>query len=365
VAIAALSVVACGGQAAADSQQQSLTPEVGRIINVEVTESQAAGFIEVINVTGSVQANRDVTVSAEEGGVIREIVVDKGSRVRAGDPIARIDDRLLSAQVAQARAQSDLADAVWDRRRKLFENDKVGTEMSYLEAKFGAEQARASHELLAERLRRTTITAPISGLLDSREIEVGAMVAPGSPVARIIQLDTVRISGGVPERYSLDISEGTAVRVTFDVMRGRQFVGHITYAGAMVNARNRTFPIELKIANPGLSIKPEMVANIEATRRTLASTFSVPQGSLIRVEDGFVVFVVRKDSSGVERAVATPVITGPAQRNRVSIESGIGAGDRVIVVGQQLVANGDRVRVVNPGASRPPPASDSNAGGRQ
>jgi membrane fusion protein (multidrug efflux system) len=352
-AVAAIVVLvsACGEQAAASNEVQPATSAPGRTINVEVMSASSAAFTEVVRITGAVQANRDVIVSAEEGGVIREVFVDKGSRVKAGDPIARVDDKVLQPQVAQAKAQADLANELWERRRRLYDTDKVGTEIGYLEAKYGAEQAKANHDVLAERLRRTVVRAPLSGVMDSRDIEVGTMVAPGTRVARIVQLDSLKVSGGVPERYAIDIRQGTPVTVRFDVLPGREFSGRVAYAGAAVNAMNRTFPIELTIANNGLAVKPEMVANIEAVRRTTAGAIALPQEALIRVEGGFIVFVVEADSAGVERAVARSVRTGPAQQNRVSIDEGINPGDRVVIVGQNQLAAGDRVRIVGGAAA--------------
>jgi multidrug efflux pump subunit AcrA (membrane-fusion protein) len=115
--------------------------------------------------------------------------------------------------------------------------------------------------------------------------------------------------------------------------------------GAVVNPRNRTFPVELRLPNPGGMIKPEMVANVEVVRRTLDEVIVVPQEALVRVENGYIAFVVETEGD-IEVVRTHSVELGPSQQNRVVIRSGIEAGDRLIVVGQQLVAAGDRVNVV-------------------
>jgi multidrug efflux pump subunit AcrA (membrane-fusion protein) len=123
------------------------------------------------------------------------------------------------------------------------------------------------------------------------------------------------------------------------------FRGRISYVGAAVNPRNRTFPIELSLSNPGGVIKPEMVANVSVERLTLEDVVVIPQEALIRVEEGYVVFVV--DANGGNPTARTrSVEPGPTQKNMVVIESGLEAGERLIVVGQQTVAAGDRVNVV-------------------
>jgi membrane fusion protein (multidrug efflux system) len=332
----------CGGGQAEGSEEES---EYTRVLNVEVATVGITSFTEIIRLTGTVQADKDVVISAEESGVIREITVDKGSWVQAGQAIFRMDDELLKAQVEQAQAMSSLAREVWERRKRLYEEDQVGSELAYLEAKYAAEQATANLNLLEARLARTVIRAPIDGILDSREVEVGTMVGPGTPVARIVDNNPVRITGGVPERYATDVQAGAQVTVIFDVLPDEPFVGRISYVGAVVNPRNRTFPVELRLSNPGGLIKPEMVANVEVVRQTWEEAMVVPQEALIRVEAGYIVFVVENEG-GVDLVGSRSVELGPAQQNEVVILSGIEAGDRLIVVGQQSVAAGDRVNVV-------------------
>jgi membrane fusion protein (multidrug efflux system) len=343
--LTAAAVLALGGcgPAEANGADEEL-PETGRVLNVEVETLQPTEFVEVVRLPGIVAANRDVVVSAEESGQITQVLVEKGASVGAGQPILRIDDRLLSSQVAQARAQASLASEVWARRKRLFEVDKVGSELAYLEAKYQAEQAQAALATLERRLERTVVTAPIEGVLDARLVEVGTMVNPGTEVARIVDLDPVKVVGGVPERYAADIRPGARAGVEIDALEGQQFSGTVHYVGVAVDPSNRTFPIEFQLPNPGRAVKPEMVANIEVVRRVIADALVVPQEALVRVEEGYVVFVVEDD-----HAVARPVTIGPSQRNQAVVTSGLKAGDRLVVVGQKQLAAGDRVRIVGEG----------------
>ncbi len=344
VAGTALAVAACGG-AQADGAEAAGEEGFVRVINVETAVVTPRAFTEEIRLTGTVQANRDVTVSAQEAGTIVELVVEKGTAVRAGQPIARIDDRLLATQVEEARAQEALARETWTRRKRLWEEDHVGSELAYLEAKYAAEQTAARLATLEERLDRTVIRAPIEGVLDDRLVEVGTLVSPGTPVARIIDLDPVKVSGGMPERYAADVSRGAPATVTFDVLDGERYEATVNFVGAAVDRRNRTFPVEVTIPNAGRVIKPEMVANIAVVRRTLDEAVVVPQDAVVRVEDGYVVFVVEGQGEDLT-ARSRDVVLGPSQSNEVVISEGLSAGERLVVVGQQQVADGDRVRVV-------------------
>lgn len=342
-AAAACVTSGCGG---AGQGQTEEVPEVfARIVNVEVDTVRTRTFTQVARLTGVARAMNDVVVSAEEGGVVRRVVRDKGRRISAGQSILELDDAILRAQVVTATAQAALADEVWQRRRKLYEEDGIGSELSYLEAKYAAEQAQGSLEALQERLARTTIRAPISGTLEARLVEVGTMVSPGTAVARIVQTSSIKVLAGIPERYALAVRVGAAATVSFGVLPGERFESTIAYAGATVDPQSRTFPVELVITNPGGQIKPEMIADIELVLEQMEDAVVVPQQALVSMEEGQVVFVV-EGGDGETHAAARSVDVLLAQGNEVVVGSGLAEGSLLVVVGQQGLTDGDRVRVV-------------------
>jgi RND family efflux transporter MFP subunit len=345
--VAAVAMVGCGGDAQAGGTGGGEGAEAFvRIINVEVLEVDTETFVEEIRLTAAAQANQDVRVAAEESGVVREILVDKGTRVRAGQALVRVDDAVLAAQVDQARAAAELAAETWERRRSLWEDDRIGSEIVYLQARAAAEQTAASLKVLEERLSRTTVRAPFDGVLESRDVEVGTMVSPGMVVGRVVDLNPVKVVAGVPERYAADVVVGATAAVTFDVLPGEEFRAPIHYVGATVEPRSRTFPIEVVLPNRQGLIKPEMVAEMSVVRRRVDEAVVVPQDALVRVENGYVVFVAVNGAGGTSAEVR-PVTVGPAQRDQVVIEEGITVGERLIVVGQRSVADGDRVNIVS------------------
>jgi len=344
-----LVLAACGGGAeagdTAEANEAAASEGFSRVINVQTHETTTESFEETIRLTGTVAANRDVVVAAEEPGRIRSVFLDRGARVRTGQSIAKIADDGLTAQVAQARAQANLAQETWDRRRRLYEEDQVGSELAYLEARAMAEQTSAALLALEDRLAKTVLRAPFAGVLEDRMIEVGSMVSPGSPVARVIDLDPVKIQAGVPERYALDVQTGAAVNVSLDVLNDQVLSGTISFVGAAVDQLSRTFPVEFTIPNPEDRIKPEMVANVSIVRRQREEVIVVPQEALVRVEDGYVVFVAEGTGDNAVARVRS-VERGTAQNNRVVIENGLTAGEQLIVVGQQQVEDGDRIRII-------------------
>jgi membrane fusion protein, multidrug efflux system len=336
---------ACGGGVAGEVPGDGTAMGAAqRTVNVEVLEAAPEHFDDRLTITGTIEARRAVTLTAEESGVVREVYVDRGRHVRVGQAIARIDDRVLRAHYDQARSEAELARQTFERQRRLWEDEQIGSEMNYLRARHAAEAAAASERVLAARLDRTIIRAPIGGVLDDRFVEVGALAGPGTPVARIIDADTVRVTAGVPERYAGEIRTGAPATVTVDNLPDGEFDGLIRFVGAAVSEQNRTFPLEVRVPNGAGRLKPGMAARVRVTRATLPDAILVPREAVLRTEDGYRVFVVRQED-GRFVAHAAAVVTGPGAGNRVVITAGLQPGDLVVVVGQQQVAAGDIVRL--------------------
>lgn len=349
--IVAGGAAACGGGdgngARADTPSGDQTGT--RVINVEVMEIQPRAFTEYVNLTGAVAADRDVTVSAEESGVVREVYAQKGDAVRTGQPIVRIDARVLAAQVDQARSQAELARETWERQRRLWEQDSIGSEMLYIQARQGYQTAQANARSLAERLERATVRAPFDGVIEDRMVEVGTMVAPGTPVARIIDVNPVKVIAGVPERYAGAISRGAAADLVVGALRDRDFAGRVSFIGAAVDPASRTVPIEVAVPNPGGLLHPGMVAEVRIASGQREDALVVPQQALQRSEDGYYVYVVVDGDDG-PRAEARPVSLGESQAGWVPVDAGLEVGDRIVIVGQMQVAAGDRVNLVGEAA---------------
>lgn len=351
----------CGRSEGAEVQRSAAGGEdAGRTVTVEVMEVRPAPFTHFIRIVGTVEAQRDVRVSAEEGGVVAALGAARGQVVRRGEPLIRLDAGVLGAQLEQAGSQAALAEEAWTRQQQLWERDSIGTEIAYLQAKYNAQTAKAQARVLSERMKRTVVRAPITGILDERMVEVGTMVTPGTPVARILDLDTIKVVGGVPERYAADIDRGTEVTVGVNALGGREYAGSIDFVGSAVDAGSRTFGMEVVVPNPGLGIKPGMVVDVRIARRTIEEALAVPRNTVIRRENGYIVYVAAPVEGGW-RAEARPVVPGATRGDMVVIREGLEEGDRVVTVGQQRVAEGDALNVVGVAG---PAGVDGKDGGR-
>lgn len=335
-------VAGCGGSEAGATEDAEAYVKV---VNVETTTLEPRSFASTVRITGEAEPETDVTVSAEESGTLERFVAARGARVGRGGVIARIDDAVLAAQVEEARAVAELAQDRYERQRRLWEEEGIGSEIAYLQAKSEAEAAAARHAQLRTRLNRTVVRAPVAGTVDEHLVDAGEVVQPGTPVARIVDASRLEISGGVPERFASRVSLGDSAHVTFDILPGRIFDGRISFVGTAVDRRSRTFPIEIAMDNPDGDVKPYMIANVQVLMRRIENAIVVPRDVLLRTEDGQQAVVVVEGENGLV-AEARDVTLGATSENEIVVTSGLEAGDRLVVSGHQLVDPGDRVRVV-------------------
>lgn len=342
----AVAVAACG-TAEADSTQEG-SADFARVINVEVLPLATQDFVEDIRLTAVAATDEDRLIKPEEPGTVAEMYVDWGDYVTKGQPLAKMDDAVLRAQVEQARAEAELAAQTWERRRRLWEEDRVGSEIAYLEARFQAERTAAALSALETRLERTLIVAPYAGVVEDRRAGAGSILGQDGALLRLVEINPIIVHAGVPERYARDVQVGDPALVTFEALGGEPYRGRVGYVGSTVSPDNRTFLILIGVPNPDFRIKPQMVANVALTREAVDDAIVVPQDALVRVEDGYVVYVIA-ERDGVQVAEARPVTLGPARRNQVVVAEGVSLGEQLIVVGHRSVADGDRVNVVTRG----------------
>jgi len=341
---------ACTSAEGDESQEPSTATEgvpvvLSKTVNVETRRVEPEEFTDYIRVIGEARAFDDIVIAAEEQGRILRFRVEKGDRVRAGEEIARLDAAVLSAQTDEARASSALAREQYERQRRLWEDEGIGSEIAYLQARYQAEIAAARLATLEARLAKTVIRAPVTGVFEERYVDPGEIALPGARVGRLVAVDRIRVMAGVPERYGPLVRRGTEAVVQFDVLPDQVFEGTISYVGSTVDDNSRTFPIEIVLVNPEGAIKPAMVANVQFVKDHLHDVIVVSQDVVKRSENGFHVYVVRDAETGPVAEERT-VTLGPSWAGRVVVTGGLAPGEALVTRGAQLVDNESRLTIV-------------------
>lgn len=299
-------------------------------------------FTDVIEVTGTVEAVDDATLSAQTDGPVT-MLLELGARVEGGEPVAKIDADEAAAAVEQAKAQYELAQDRYERQAPLHK-DSIVSALEFEQVRSERNQARASLQQAQKRLSNTIVDAPFTGTVEERFIEVGEQAAPGMKVVRLVNTRRVKVTAGVPERYANDVEVGTPVQLDFRRYGAGVRTATVTFVGNTIDPESRTFTIEATVNNPNRTLKPAMSTTLRVTRSVRDSALVLPRTAVVRDETGPHVYVVeRTDTTAV--AGNRRVTLGPETGDRVVVESGLSAEDEVIVVGQSNVSPGTPLSV--------------------
>ncbi|MEK7250633.1 MAG: efflux RND transporter periplasmic adaptor subunit [Bacteroidota bacterium] len=331
------------GNGNADSAKDKANNNSVREVHVQVQELQPRPFIETLQLSGSIKAYDDITLSPEEGGVVKEWKYAKGQFVPKGVAVVVLNDDVIKPSYDAALAQYKSSELTFEKQQKVYSEQAV-SEWQLKTTEYNRDAAKAQADLMQARWQRTRITSPVNGILDERYVDKGEMAPPGVPIARVVNIQSVKVSVNVPERYAGSIKLGTPISLTVLAYPGQVFSGKISYIGATINTDNRTFPIESVIPNPGMKLKPEMIAKVKISQSVQKNALLIEEGIVQQLDRNKLVVYVVNEGKAHERVVQL----GGRQDNLVEIVSGLNVGEKVITSGYQEVINGQPVAVTTP-----------------
>ena len=305
-------------------------------------------FKHFLELQGNVTTKNLLTIYPEFSGVLTNVYVTEGQKVQKGQVLAKIDDGGLSQQLAQLKIQEELAKTTFERQQRLWDQ-KIGSEMQYLQAKSNYEAQNQAIAQLEQQVAKTLVTAPFSGTIDDVFTEQGSVVMPGqSQLMRIVNLSNMYIETDVPEKYVSNITRGKKVEVEFPVL-GKKIESKVRQVGDFINPSNRTFKVEVSIPNKEKSIKPNLTAKLRINDYSNESALLIPQGIISENASGEQYIYVVKDKIKDGEATAEKIIieTGLTQGDYIEVISGLEAGSEIIQEGARSVNDGQQVKIIN------------------
>lgn len=333
---------------AACSAEQEIAPQVEeqvKTVNVRTKVISPSSFNSYVRVVGTVETSDDIMISAEVSGKVLRFNIEEGESVREGQTILKIDDAKLKQEHARLEALTAQARENYERLKKIFEEDGIGSEIDYLNAKYAYEQSASSLESIKVDLANTNIKAPFSGIVEEIMFEVGEMVNPGAPTVRLIGDENYKISAGVPARYANAINQGDMVELWFDTQYADTLGERITFVGNSINPENRTFRIEIDLQETE-GMKVDMIANIRLNTLLQENVIVVSEEFVYSKDGRYVSYVIDENEGGKPVAREKVVTLGPSYRSNVVVESGLEPGEELITIGSAFLNNGMRINVV-------------------
>ena len=325
-------------------RKQETTASTAPLVDVTVMTVQAEpNLVDAFELPGVVEPNRIVTISAEIAGRIEEIPRQKGAQVQAGDLLVRLDASLLQPAFDGASAQVERDKIEFERMTELVARD--ATPVQDLDnARSQLTLSQASLGEIRARLKRSDIFSPCAGILNDLPVEEGEYVQPGTPVAEIVDVATVKVVVRVPERDIGFFQVGGAAQVSLDSPEGQAqttLEGVISFISELADAQTRSTPMEIKLDNSQQQLRCGQIVHVHLTRRILDNALMIPLSAVIPMEDSKAVYVV--NSNETQRR---EVDLGIIQEDRVQVRTGLQAGDRLIIAGHRFVAPGQKVNIV-------------------
>ena len=317
-----------------------------------------------VNAIGNITASNTATVHAQVSGVLQSLNFTEGQQVRAGQLIAQIDPRAFQANVNQAagslaRDQAQLDNAKTDlaRYRDLLGKDAIPKQqldtqaalVRQLEGTLKLDQAAV--EIARLQLSYARVTAPISGRVGLKQVDLGNVVQPGDAngIVSITQTRPIALIFAVPAAYLPGITAGLKVKQSMGIQAWDRFgkkqlaVGQIASIDNAIDPTTDTIKIKALFANTDDTLFPNQSVSVSLQLATLNQVLAVPQAAVLRGAQGFYVYVVNPDNS-VSTRVVTP---GTVDGGWMAVDGPLQSGDKVVIDGTDRLREGAKVEIID------------------
>ncbi|QFU75603.1 efflux RND transporter periplasmic adaptor subunit [Halioglobus maricola] len=320
---------------------------------VVVAAAQQAEVVQVVQLTGTVTAQRDARLSVAVAGLVESLAVDAGDHVETGEAILQLDAELAeqqyrAAEAAHARARHAMEDA----QRRLAEARRLAPQQSIAEtavrdlesevAEDEAELSRLRAELAYRKgvLDRHTVRAPFSGVIGARSVELGEWVAPGAAVMSLVSTEDLRLDFQVPEDYLGRVAKGNKVQFNLGADKENAYPGTVIAAVPVTDPTARTFLVRVVPTGEISGLLPGMSANVTLRLGDGQKGTAVPRDAILRYPDGRVIVWEAVSENGALVARERLVQPGFDFDGLIEIRSGLDENARVVVEGNETLRNG-------------------------
>lgn len=355
-----IGMVACGGggsdkkaeleklkkeKASLDTKIASLEEELAKtdttlrekLVEVLVMPLSLSIFKSYIEVQGRVDADENVSLTSEMPGTVTKIHVKVGDRVAKGQVLAETDARAQMQQLATMQTSLTLITQMFEKQKNLWDQ-KIGTEMQFLQIKAQKEATETSISSLQEQMRMTKIISPIDGTVDFVDLKLGQAVAPGRGVINVVNFSNLKVKAEVAESYAARVKNDNEVLVLFPDMND-SIVSKVHYASRGINSLSRTFAVEV-LLDSKKEYHPNTVARLKINDFTSAKPeLVVPVKYIQKGTDESFVMV---DEKG--KAVKKVVKIGREYSGMAEVAEGLKEGDMLITEGYDLVNEGTSIK---------------------
>ncbi|MFA9188343.1 efflux RND transporter periplasmic adaptor subunit [Flavobacterium sp. FBOR7N2.3] len=306
------------------------------VVNAIVIKPQI--FENNLSLSGSIEANEQVEIRSEVSGIVESINFKEGSNVNKGQLLFKVNDAELRAQLSQTTTQEKLA-AENERRANLLLQKEAISQEEYDISRAEYASAKAQSQLIKAQIAKTSVRAPFSGKIGLRSISSGTYITPTILVAKLVNIEKVKISFSIPEKYAAQVKMGSAIDINVSGST-KKYTAKIYAIEPEVEITTRTLKIRAIADNVDGKLFPGTFADVKLSLSTIKDAIVVPTEAIVPVQEGKKVFI-----SNMGKAKEIMVEATTRTDASILILSGLKAGDTLITSGVMSLKNGTPVKV--------------------
>lgn len=295
-------------------------------------------FDNNLSLSGSIEANEQVEIRSEISGIVEGIFFKEGSNVSKGQLLFKVNDVELRAQLAQAKTTQGLASEN-ERRAKLLLAKEAISQEEYDVARADFKLAQSQVQLIDAQIAKTSVRAPFSGKIGLRSISPGTYITPSVLVAKLVNINQLKISFSIPEKYANEIKLNSNLSFTVAGSTAK-YTAKIYAIEPEVEIATRTLQVRAIKENSDGKLVPGTFANIELPLDIIKNAVVIPSEAIVPIQNGKKVFIM-KDGKAKESMIETTTRTDAS----VLVLSGLKAGDTLITGGVMSLKEDDAVKV--------------------
>ena len=305
---------------------------------VEVTKPQNHTFESSLSFLGTFEANLQNNVSSEAGGKLVNLFVREGDIIQKGQLIAKLDDEMILLQIETVKLNINQLKNDFERLAAL-KKENVVTAAEFEKVDLGLKTAEVSLKQLQNQLKSTSISAPFSGVVSKKMVDLGSMIAPGTPIVELVDISVLKLSVSVPERDILKFSNGQKISAKADIHGSQTFDGEIKVIGVQADAAHN-YKVQAIVTNSKeFKIMAGMYGSLSLKNSSSIDALSIPRKALVGSTKNPQVYVVRNGKS-----ILTTFNAGTSDGEYIEVISGLSETDEVVIKGQINLQNNSNVK---------------------
>ena len=308
-------------------------------------KSKKQPFEHQLEVQANIKTRQNVLIYPEFAGRLIKLNVEEGQKVKKGTLLAIIKDAGLKDQLDQIKLQLDLTKTTFERTKRLWDQ-KIGSEMMYLEAQTRYKAAKKQVSQIRQQLAKTKIYAPFSGVIDQIPARLGSNLIPGvTPVLRIVNLNSMFAESDVPENYLPNITKGSKATVTIPALNLVQKT-QVHQTGNFISATNRTFRVEARLENPEGIIKPNLNARLSIIDYYNPEAIMIPLRVIRENANGqpYVFILSNPEKDNGYTTEKRMIVLGKSKEEMIEILEGVTIDELIADEGVSLLVSNQKVK---------------------